>query len=60
MVHVRHVRMPVTQALMAMQMGVRFAGWIIPLVRMLVVLVMDMRMRMLQGLVNVLVVVVLG
>ena len=60
MVHVRHMRMRVLQALMAMCMRVGFPGRIIRTVFVLVMCIMNVRMRVLHRLVNMLVLVLLS
>ena len=59
-VHVGHVRMPMTQALVAVRVRVRLARWIIDPMRMLMVLVVDVPVRMLHRRVLMIVRVVLG
>ncbi len=55
MVHVRQMRMPVTQPHMPCQMRMRLAGRIVGACAMLMMLVVHMRMRMLQRFVLVIV-----
>ena len=59
-VHVRHVRMLVLQPLVAMRVRVGLAGRIVRRVLVLMVLIVHMRVGVLQGLMDVLVLVVLG
>ena len=59
-VHVGDVRMLVREPFVAMLMGVRLAWWIAWPMGVLMVLVVHMRMAMLQGLMEVFVVMVLG
>ena len=58
--HVRNMRMPVTQPHMPVAMRVRFAGRVIRIMRVLMVLVMHMRVTVLHRLVCMLVFVMLG
>jgi len=60
MMHVRHMRMPVTQANMFVRMGMRLTGWVVRRVPMPMVLIMRMRMRMLQRFVLVIVLMHFG
>jgi hypothetical protein len=59
-VHVGHVRMRVGQGAMPMPVGVRLARWIVRLMGVLVMRIVHVRVRMIERLVGVTVLMMLG